>query len=153
MHQVNYPQTQARGPTEADAGDDDMDIDVVDADTWGANTADTWNANAADTWGANATDTTDPADALDADTWEALQEIGPDQTEVPPSPPPPLELRSSTPPPNLPESSSTNSQAQLTVDPFPYGSPGAQDRGPFQDHSDCQLQECDAVCARKRARE
>ena len=63
MHQVNYPQTQAWGPTEADAGDDDMDIDVVDADMWGANTADTWNANAADNWGANATDTTDPADA------------------------------------------------------------------------------------------
>ena len=52
MHQVNYPQTQAQGPTEADAGDDNMDIDIVDTDMWGANTTNAWNANAADTWGA-----------------------------------------------------------------------------------------------------
>ena len=118
-----------------------MDIDVVDTDTWGANTTDAWNANAADA--------TNPADALDADTWEALQEIGPDQMEVPPLPPPPPDLQSSTPPPNLPDSSSTDSQAQLTVDTFPYGSPGTQYCGPFQDHSDCQLQEqkCDAADA------
>ena len=124
---------------QVNAGDDDMDIDVVDTDTWGANTANAWNANAAHA--------TDPADALDADTWEALQEIGPDQMEVPPLPPPPPELRSLTPPPNLLDNSSTNSQAQLTVDTFLYGSPGAQYRGPLQDHSDCQLQEHDAADA------
>ena len=65
VHAALQTPTVLQTMRQVDAGDDNMDIDVVDSDTWGANTADAWNANAADT--------TNAADTLDADTWEALQ--------------------------------------------------------------------------------
>lgn len=88
-------------------------------------------------------DAADAADALDADIWEALAEdidtaIGPSQGHISSPPPPRSERRPSTPPTNPPthDGGSTDSQAQLTVDHFTSGSPGAQIPGTFEDRLD-----------------
>ena len=109
-----------------------MDVDLVDAtDVINADTLDTDNA--------------DNTDTLDANTWEALQAIGPNQghtSVVPLSPPPQSELWPPTPPlnPPIPDDSGIDSPAQLTVDIFPSGSPGAKILDPLQEHAACQSQ-------------
>ena len=114
-----------------------MDVDLVDAaDVIDADTLDADNA--------------DNTDTLDADTWEALQAIGPNQghaSVVPLSPPPRSELRPPTPPlnPPIPDDSGIDSPAQLTVDSFPSGSPGAKILDPLQEHAACQSQERDRL--------
>ncbi len=101
------------------------------------------------------TDSPDTTDAIDADIWEALVRdtgatVDPNQEHasgVPLSAPPLSEtLRSSTPPPDPPihngsNGSTTDSQAQLTVDSFPHGSPGAPIPSVLQDCSDYQSHE------------